>query len=110
MRALFRPPPTAADIEFFDLTPEEQNPPIIVWDCNRTTVNAFVSMLTQWRAGFSGAYGLDYCALPSVLELSGVPREQWPEIFEGVRVMEDVALDIFAANREREERRRKQRR
>ena len=59
------------------------------------TVNVFISMSTQWRAGMGGAYGLDYNALPVVMRIISVPRSEWPEVFDGVRTMEDAALEVL---------------
>jgi hypothetical protein len=50
-------------------------------------------MATQWRAGMSGATGLDYNALPVVLRLMSVPKKEHPSLFEDIRTMEDAALD-----------------
>lgn len=58
-------------------------------------VNAFIAMATQWRAGYSGFYGLDYSALPAVLELVGVPAKDRAAAFDDLRVMEDAALEVF---------------
>lgn len=44
-------------------------------------------------------YGLDYAAIPAVLELSDVPREERGELFEGLRVMEREAIDLVAKRR-----------
>ena len=55
----------------------------------------FIAMSTQWRVGMSGATGLDYGALPGVLRMSGIARKDWAEVFEGVRVMEDAALQVM---------------
>lgn len=50
-------------------------------------------MATQWRAGMGGATGLDYAALPSVMQMVGIPRKKWPELFEDIRTMEAAALN-----------------
>jgi hypothetical protein len=63
-----------------------------VWPDNLVTVNAFIAMLTQWRVGMQGAIGLDYGVIPVVLELTQTPAAAWPEVFEGLRVMEEAAL------------------
>jgi hypothetical protein len=55
--------------------------------------NVFIAMATQWRAGMSGATGLDYNALPVVMQLMGVPRKEQSNVFEDIRTMEDAALD-----------------
>lgn len=52
-------------------------------------------MGTQWRIGMAGATGLDYAALPPVMRLVGVSRKDWPDVFEGVRVMESAALQTM---------------
>lgn len=58
-------------------------------------------MYTNWRrAGCKGARtGLDYAALQSVLVFRGIPRKQWPDLFEDLRVMEDAALEYFATQK-----------
>jgi hypothetical protein len=66
-----------------------------IWPDNVHAVNAFVAMSTQWRVGMSGATGLDYTALPGVLRLTGIPRADWPGVFDGIRVMEDTALETM---------------
>lgn len=58
-------------------------------------MTAFIAMATQWRAGPGGATGLDYGAVPVVLRLQGVPRGQWPGVFDDVRVMEAEALAVM---------------
>jgi hypothetical protein len=53
----------------------------------------FVALSTQWRmAPMGGVVGLDYSAIAPVLELSGIPREQWTDVFADLRVMEQAAL------------------
>jgi hypothetical protein len=76
---------------------EAEGDPLAVWPDNIAAVNTFISMGTQWRtAGMSGLpIGLDYAALPAVLRMSAIPRAQWPEIFDSIRVMEDAALQTM---------------
>ena len=57
-------------------------------------------MTTQWRIGMNGATGLDYSALPAVMELMGMDPEEKPQIFRDVRVMEREALAVMAEARE----------
>ena len=52
-------------------------------------------MQTQWRTGMAGATGLDYAALPAVLQLTGQPNEQWSQVFDDLRAMEGEALVHF---------------
>ena len=81
-------------MEFFGLKPEDyaEEHAAEVWPCNVQAVNAFVSMGTQWRVGPGGAYGLDYGVLPQVLRLAQIPRKEWPQVFDSIRVLEDAAL------------------
>lgn len=68
----------------------------LVWPEHETAVGVFASVLTQWRiAPMGGVIGLDYGVLPPVLELLAVPREQWTEVFEAVRVMENEAIKVM---------------
>lgn len=71
----------------------------LVWPENLPAVNTFIAMSTQWRTGAMGATGLDYNALPAVMRLAGLPRAEWPDAFEGVRIMEAEALKIMGERR-----------
>lgn len=55
----------------------------------------FNALGTQWRIGMGGATGLDYNAVPVVLRLQGVPRSDWPQLFDDLRVMEGAALQAM---------------
>ena len=82
------------------MTAEEiEGEPVEVWPSNIETVNVFVAMATQWRVAMGGCTGLDYNALPGVMRIEGVPRANWPEVFEGIRIMEDEALKTMRENR-----------
>lgn len=50
-------------------------------------------MGTQWRVGASGPVGLDYGALPFVLRMMGVRRDEWPRVWDSLRVCELAALE-----------------
>lgn len=63
-----------------------------VWPDNVPTIAVFIAMCTQWRVGMSGATGLDYAALPVVMRLNGIAAKDRPDVFEGIREMEDAAL------------------
>lgn len=54
-------------------------------------------MGTQWNKGMNGAgTGLRYEALPVVEQRLGVARAQRAAVFQGVRIMERVALDLMS--------------
>jgi hypothetical protein len=78
------------------LTVEEAGgPPVEVWPDNLDAVNVFISMVTQWRPSFGGVIGLDYAALPAVLDLLNIGRKKRPAVFDEIRVMEDAALQVM---------------
>ena len=70
-----------------------------VWPENLPAVNAFIALSTQWRVGMAGATGIDYTAVPTVLRLTGLPRADWPDAFDGLRIMEAEALEIMRERR-----------
>lgn len=63
-----------------------------MWPDNATTVEVFAHLGTQWRIGARGPIGLDYTAIPVVLELLQVAADQHTEVFAGIRIMEHAAL------------------
>ena len=73
---------------------------IEVWECNADAFYVFEGMTTQWRIGMAGATGLDYAAMPVVMDMVGVERKRRPEVFSSVRIMETEALATMAENRD----------
>jgi hypothetical protein len=74
---------------------------IELWATNAQSFAVFESMGTQWRMGMAGATGLDYQALPVVLEMAGLKkRKVRAAIFADLRVMEREALRTMAYNRD----------
>lgn len=65
---------------------------IDVWPDVWPALQIFVSLSTQWRVGAGGCTGLDYLAVPMVLRMRRVKRDDWEPIFDDLRVMEDEAL------------------
>lgn len=66
---------------------------------NLAAVTTFLAMSTQWRVGAAGATGLDYTALPAVLRMRDVPRDEWPDLFEQLQIIETEALTIMIERR-----------
>jgi hypothetical protein len=100
VRALYIAQPTAEEATAFGLTFEEAEEASItyVWQDNVTVLNTFIAMSTQWRVGGMGTpIALDYVALPPVLEMTGIPRDEWQEVFEQIRICEEVALAMMRA-------------
>lgn len=73
---------------------------VVLWDVNAEAFAVFNSMSTQWRAGMSGATGLDYTSLPIVMDLEGVDADDRKQVFRDVRTMEQEALKTMADNQE----------
>jgi hypothetical protein len=70
-----------------------------LWPENETSFRVFAALETQWRViagmGFVSYQGLDYTSARDTLEMMGIPGNDWPSIFEDLRLMEKVAKDIF---------------
>ncbi len=73
---------------------------VVLWDVNAEAFAVFNSMSTQWRAGMSGATGLDYTSLPIVMDLEGVEVDSRQKVFRDVRTMEQEALRTMADSQE----------
>lgn len=56
----------------------------------------FADLMTQWRMGPGGPIGLDYSAIPVVMDLRELPAADRRHLFSDIRVMESVALARFA--------------
>ena len=73
---------------------------IEVWECNAEAFYVFESMATQWHSGMAGATGLNYTAMPVVMEMVGISKKRRPEVFASVRIMEQEALKTWAEERD----------
>lgn len=67
-----------------------------IWPCHAVAFAVFSDLRTQWRAGMGGATGMDYAAIPVVMDLHGVPPAERRECFRQLRVMEAAALQVIA--------------
>ena len=53
-----------------------------------------MDLLTQWRTGPSGATGLDYTAIPVVLDMWQVTKpDERNDLFRDIKIMEVAALE-----------------
>lgn len=82
-------------LEVFGLLPEDFDEFVEVWPVLWAALLVFEAMATQWRSGASGATGLDYSALPSVMDMLGIGSDKRGEVFQDVRLMEQEALRIL---------------
>lgn len=71
-----------------------------VWPENEDAFHVFSSAMTQWRIGMGGPTGLDYAALPVIMDFAGITQDR-SEIFTAIRIMESEALNVFSSNRDR---------
>lgn len=65
---------------------------VYVWPENELPLEVFDALSTQWRIGFNGATGLDYSAIPLVMEELRVPKKKRKQVFSDIRIMESAAL------------------
>jgi hypothetical protein len=61
-----------------------------IYPDNMESVGVFCDMSTQWRVGMSGATGLDYAALPAVLNIRKVKDRA--DVFDCLQIMERAVL------------------
>lgn len=67
-----------------------------VWPENVFAFNVYRRLCGQWRTtGMGGLMALDYGPLPFVLDIEGVPRQQWVEVVDGLQAMETEALRLI---------------
>lgn len=97
---MYGPPPPCEGVTnaLWGASPEDVSPPVAVWPDVWPILTVFTQLDTQWRAGFSGAYGLDYSVLPWLFKMNGITDER--RAFADIRTMEQTALAEMAAQRE----------
>lgn len=82
--------------------PEEEA--FAVWPENVDAVELFCVVSGQWRvvAGFGGAgyIGLDYTAVEAAMNMRGVKKNQRPQLFADLRVMEVAAAALLNKRRD----------
>lgn len=84
--------------------------PRLLPDC-QAGVAAYMTVSTQWRAGFGGRYGLDYTACIATLELhwkrwrksAAFAGRSLGDVLEDVQIIERAMLDADAEKRDEEE-------
>jgi Phage related hypothetical protein (DUF1799) len=75
-----------------------QDSEVDIWPDVWAPLQIFIALSTQWRVGASGSTGLDYAAVPVVLRMRRVSRDQWESIFNDLQVMESEALKTMSRN------------
>jgi hypothetical protein len=74
----------------------DQHAPFGIWPENETAVRTFLELEAHWTIGKTAdgtsRLVLDNRQIKDTLELMGVKRREWPEVFNGLKVMETAAL------------------
>jgi hypothetical protein len=83
------------------LEAEPEDPSFRVFADNWPIVQTWCAVWRQWRwlslpNGVAVRAGLDYQQVQAALEMQRIPRRRWPEIFTGLREMEDEVLALLA--------------
>lgn len=89
-----------SDLAAFGLAAQEDaDDEIEIWPENLQIVEVFLACRTQWVVGeMTGARrGLRYADVAATIDLLGVADKR--EVFDGIRMMEAVALDVFNAEK-----------
>jgi len=68
-----------------------------VWPENWPAYQLFTRMITQWRIGMGGRAGMDYLVLFSLLDRQGLSGDDWQQMFDDIRAMEEAALSASLA-------------
>lgn len=75
---------------FIDRNDEEE---FSLWPENIKIINAIYYINTAWRHGALGQLiGLDFPQVMAIMRMSGIPRKDWPEILDGLRVVESEII------------------
>jgi len=86
--------PSEEELAAFGAELEDVTGDVDVWPDNEETVKVFTRIGTQWRHGMAGVTGLVYEAVWPVMRVLRIPRANWLDVFEGVRVMEGAVLGL----------------
>jgi len=74
----------------------DRNAPFGIWPENETAVRTFLELEAHWVIGKTAdgtsRLVLDNRQIKDTLELMGVKRRAWPDLFNGLKVMETAAL------------------
>lgn len=98
---MYEPAPNMGDLAAFGLTLDdfEDDPDTLPWPEHLMVLAVFKAMSTQWlRAPNGQPTGLNYGALPAVLDMMSVREKDRHQLFADLRVMEHEALDTITEN------------
>lgn len=64
-----------------------------LWPEHQEVLGVFLCCRTQWRAGFSGAIGLDYAGVEAIVRMRRlVPRARLPDVIAELQILEAETL------------------
>ncbi len=94
MKVLYWEPPKPDELRALGLSPEDFPPPVCeAWPENVPALSLYRQFATQWRAGASGVYGLDYGVFLHELDRRGLDREAYDDMLGSLQVIEAAALE-----------------
>lgn len=78
---------------------QDRNAPFGVWSENWTIVRAFLDLSGGWGDGLSADGKLirqiARDKIKNTLELMGVKRREWANVFDGLKIMEAEVIDML---------------
>lgn len=77
---------------------------VYIYSDNWEIFTVFEFMSTQWRTASGGVTGLDYNVIPLAINALGIKKKRTPEIFNGIRIMESVAISVMHENQKNNKR------
>jgi hypothetical protein len=94
-RAMYAGGPSDNELAQVGLLREDVQVDVEVWTENWPSLELFSALSTQWRVGMNGPTGLDYSAVPVVMDMRGIEPDARRDIFEDIRIMERAAIEVF---------------
>lgn len=93
MKALYWEPPKPDELRALGFSPEDFPPPECeLWPENWPPIALFNRLATQWRAGSSGVYGLDYSVFFHELDRRNLAPDAYDDMVGALQVIEQTAL------------------
>lgn len=80
-------------------TEDYESPEVEVWPENWPALDLYVRNHTQIIVGVNGIVGLNYPWFWSRIDRMGVDQEEAEHIMDGVRMIEDIVLDLIGKDK-----------
>jgi hypothetical protein len=90
-----------AGLGLLDQQPDESR--AYLWPDNVVAWGCWQRVQTQWRVGMGGATGLDYAGVRAYLDEANLAGAERRDVFDGICACERATLDVWAAQRERDQ-------